>query len=363
MDHSKHYNLLIERAKTRKLDCYKEGHHIIPRCLGGQDDASNIVYLTASEHYIAHQLLAHIYPNDPKLIYAANMMCVDSNGNRTGNKRHAWLRKQFAKVHSEKMKGHIKSAETRKKLSVSNKGKKRSLEYCEYLSKRQIGRKLSEETKLKIGQANKGTIWSNEAKDRQSKRYSGEKNPMFGIKGSDHPAYGLKPWRSHISLKTNEDWKYSLVIYDYFVQDQQFNPFNKKVGHNRVAKDLDIKPTSTIRHIIEKISMSNWDPYTEPDLLVWANENNYEMPNIDLSKFRFPLAFKYAHELYDWNSSKRFRRGSKFTQLYKERPDLHNISGIPNSNIIYILETLIQRNGWNPYEDEELKNWIQKWHS
>jgi hypothetical protein len=91
-----------------------------------------------------------------------------------------------------------------------------------------------------------------------------------------------------------------------------------------------------MRCLIEKISMHNWNPYTEPDLLAWANENNYEMPNIDLSKFRFPLAFKYAHELYDWNSSKRFRRGSKFTQLYKERPDLHNISGIPNSNIIYI---------------------------
>ena len=312
MNYKKHYNLLVERAKTRVIEGYTEKHHIIPKCMGGTDDASNLVKLTAEEHYVAHLLLVKMYPNKGKLIYAANMMTVDAHGGRSSNKRYKWVKEKW----------------------------------IEQLRKDATGRKASDETRAKI-----------------SERVSGKGNSMYGRKGADHPAFGIKPWRSHTSMKSNEVWKYSLVAYDYFIQDQKFNPFNKKVGHKRVVKDLELETCKTMRCIIEKISVHNWNPYTEPDLLVWANENNYEMPNIDLTKFRFPLAFKYAHELYDWNSSKRFRRGSKFTQLYKERPDLHNISGIPNSNIIYILETLIQRNGWNPYEDEELKNWIQKWHS
>ena len=38
MNYTKIYNDLIERAKTRKLDGYKEVHHIIPRCMGGGNE-------------------------------------------------------------------------------------------------------------------------------------------------------------------------------------------------------------------------------------------------------------------------------------------------------------------------------------
>lgn len=34
-----------------------ERHHIIPRSMGGKDDAGNIVLLTPKQHYIAHLLL------------------------------------------------------------------------------------------------------------------------------------------------------------------------------------------------------------------------------------------------------------------------------------------------------------------
>ncbi|MGZ7204812.1 HNH endonuclease signature motif containing protein, partial [Streptococcus pyogenes] len=57
MDYQRHYNSLMDRAKYRNLNCYKELHHIIPRCMGGSDDKDNLVYLTAAEHFVAHQLL------------------------------------------------------------------------------------------------------------------------------------------------------------------------------------------------------------------------------------------------------------------------------------------------------------------
>ena len=62
MNYEQIYNQLIDRARTRVLTGYKERHHITPRCIGGNDDASNLVDLTAREHFIAHKLLCEIYP-------------------------------------------------------------------------------------------------------------------------------------------------------------------------------------------------------------------------------------------------------------------------------------------------------------
>jgi hypothetical protein len=47
---------------------YAEKHHIIPRALGGSNHPSNLVYLTAREHFIAHLLLPKMV-NDHKLVY------------------------------------------------------------------------------------------------------------------------------------------------------------------------------------------------------------------------------------------------------------------------------------------------------
>lgn len=95
MNYKKHYDSLIERGKNRILSEYFEIHHIIPRCLGGSNDEINLVRLTPEEHYVAHQLLAKMYPDNHRLILAARMMCV----NRRGNKVYGWLRKK----HSETM--------------------------------------------------------------------------------------------------------------------------------------------------------------------------------------------------------------------------------------------------------------------
>jgi len=100
MNYFMHYDRLIERAKTRSLKGYSENHHIIPRCLGGTDDKCNLVRLTPEEHYVAHQLLVKMYPTEFNLVYAANMMTVESSKfqNRSKNKRYSWLKKRYRKV-------------------------------------------------------------------------------------------------------------------------------------------------------------------------------------------------------------------------------------------------------------------------
>jgi hypothetical protein len=56
------YQRLIAKAKARVCpEGYVERHHILPKALNGSDDSSNLVALTAKEHFVAHVLLAKIY--------------------------------------------------------------------------------------------------------------------------------------------------------------------------------------------------------------------------------------------------------------------------------------------------------------
>ena len=49
---------------------YKERHHILPKCMGGNDDELNLIDLYAREHYEAHRLLAQENPHDKGLQFA-----------------------------------------------------------------------------------------------------------------------------------------------------------------------------------------------------------------------------------------------------------------------------------------------------
>ena len=102
MNYKKHYDALIERSKNRTLSVYTEKHHILPRCMGGDNSKNNIVRLTPEEHYVAHQLLVKIY-NIPALVYAANMMTNTSNTNHIrNNKLYGWLRKRLQAVSKQR---------------------------------------------------------------------------------------------------------------------------------------------------------------------------------------------------------------------------------------------------------------------
>lgn len=75
MNYQRHYDLLIARAQNRaKPDCYTERHHIIPRCMGGGNEKTNIIVLTAEEHFFAHELLIKIHPEHPMLTFAMFML-------------------------------------------------------------------------------------------------------------------------------------------------------------------------------------------------------------------------------------------------------------------------------------------------
>lgn len=70
------YTDLIFKRGLRNIpsEGYYERHHIIPKIMGGDDLPSNLVYLTAREHYVAHLLLMKAFPEQAGLAHAVLLM-------------------------------------------------------------------------------------------------------------------------------------------------------------------------------------------------------------------------------------------------------------------------------------------------
>ena len=107
MNYDKIYNSLIKQRQIKHpaADVYTENHHITPKCLGGKNNPSNLVKLTAREHFIAHRLLCKIYKNDrpdiiQKLASAFNRMCTKNrHGRHFTSKQFATARRIFSENH------------------------------------------------------------------------------------------------------------------------------------------------------------------------------------------------------------------------------------------------------------------------
>ena len=161
MNYPKIYNRLIERSKGRDMrNVYTEQHHVVPRCMGGSDTKDNLAVLTAEEHFVAHQLLCKIHPENSKLWWALNAMSMSpgGNGQRNNNKLYAWHKRRVAKASSVLHKGKKNSPETRAKMSAARANRtdeQKALESSRKSASHK-GLKHSAETKAKIGAANKG---------------------------------------------------------------------------------------------------------------------------------------------------------------------------------------------------------------
>lgn len=220
MNYSKIYNNIINIGKSRginKPDGYYEYHHIVPKCLGGEDNEENLVWLTAKEHFICHALLCKIHTNI-SLIYAFNMMHVDSKFHvRYINSRlyeinrakmsaimrnriiseETRLKMSVAKKGKPLLESHINnmklaaknkpplSVESRLKISESNKGHSVSEELRKKISECHKGRVFTEEHKRKLSEKGKLKVLTKDHRDKISKAVSGENHGMFGRKHTE----------------------------------------------------------------------------------------------------------------------------------------------------------------------------------
>ena len=222
--YKKWYYQIINRASTRILLEYTEKHHIIPKSLGGTNDKTNLVDLTAREHLICHMLLPKMVIGNSYHKMVNALWAMSNLKNRYHQRAHITSRiyeklkkdrsavlsemykgdnnpfhgKNHSEDTKEKMKGRVVSDATKELISVQQKerfskvpgtfsGKTHSNETKEKIRQSRIGKKDSEEVRIKksIAGKNKPPV-SAETRDKLSKINKGrpgllgEKNGFFG---------------------------------------------------------------------------------------------------------------------------------------------------------------------------------------
>jgi hypothetical protein len=174
MNYQKVYEDLISKCQSRHLiDGYKERHHIIPKSLGGSNDASNLVDLTAREHFIAHFLLARIYGGTQ---WHAIKRMRGNDGFYTNSRLYEIARKKIAKEVGKRMAGIPKTDEQRAKISAAAMGKKKSPEAVEKTRQANLGRKPNK-AQLAALHANRKLAWTPEAQAKKSAKTKGVARP------------------------------------------------------------------------------------------------------------------------------------------------------------------------------------------
>ena len=121
MDHKIVYQNIINKAislnRKKTKNVYLENHHITPKCLGGTDNADNLVLLTPREHYICHKLLTYMFPGNVKLIFALLMMTHDKQERKISSRDYAHAKEL------QKFRIGPKTLETKLKMSKARKGR------------------------------------------------------------------------------------------------------------------------------------------------------------------------------------------------------------------------------------------------
>ena len=213
MNYARIYSEFIADRLTKQpvKPTYFERHHILPRCLGGGNEKSNIIRLMPEDHLFAHILLARIHGGS--LWHAVAAMTMQSH-RRSHSDGYVWRsRKIYAKArieaaaaHSAIMKGRFTGAdhpmwgipcselskqktrerfaagfspmgtpEARKKVSDALKGRVFTAAHCLKISTSKMGVKDSDETRKRKSDGHKGLIKSDKTRAKLSASLTGRK--------------------------------------------------------------------------------------------------------------------------------------------------------------------------------------------
>ena len=228
MNYDAIYQRLINSARCRGLDKkvlqgYFEKHHILPKCMGGDDSYDNLVLLTGREHFIAHKLLCKLYPDNRSLFFALYQMSIShtNRGYRVTSREYQLLKSSFSLQQSGEN-NPAKSPEVRLKMSAAKKGKPSTFK----------GKKMSDYSRKKLSNSQKG-------------KHVGERNNM----------YGTRPWKTGPSLKSAASqrvWACAKEAYELFI---------KGCGHKKIYSILEVEGSnkSSFIKMVEHFKRG-WNP-------------------------------------------------------------------------------------------------------
>lgn len=204
-------NILNTRGRFSCGDEYHERHHVIPKCLGGNNNEDNLIDLYAKEHYEAHKLLALENPNNYKLQYAWISMGFLKSA--TTKERYLItadeyeiLKKLSSKLASIRMTGEgnpmygkTLSEETKRKIGEKSKGRHFSDEVREKMSAHAKGKQRPEDVRRKISDGNKGKVFSKQHRENISKSRKEKRIGCISVCQYDKNGVLIKIWDSATS--------------------------------------------------------------------------------------------------------------------------------------------------------------------
>jgi hypothetical protein len=187
--YKKWYFDIVNSAGSRTTEGYTEKHHIIPKCLGGDNSPSNLVKLTAREHFLCHWLLTKMVTS-PKQKYqlwnAFSCMLYRQNDSQARHKITARvfdnIKSTGAKIKSSQWSGENNPMFGRRGEDSPIFGRKQKCRHIENSRQARTGMKRTEESIDKQRGQLKGIPKSAEHKNKISESLCGDKNPMFGKK-------------------------------------------------------------------------------------------------------------------------------------------------------------------------------------
>ncbi len=226
--YTKWYFRIVNFALCRILDknIYVERHHIIPKSLGGSNSLTNLVKLTAREHFVCHRLLPKMTDgiNKKKMIYAQNMMLQKSRTQQRDYKitssTYEQIKIQFSSVNP------FKDPEFIKESIARHTGSKKS-----DVTKQKLKDAWTDERKLlsKITPRRKRTTVS-PLKGVKKPQWSKENNGFYGKKHSPETIEKFKQDRKHYK----PSWLNQKILCTHC--NREFGPGNYKQHHGDRCK-------------------------------------------------------------------------------------------------------------------------------
>ena len=173
------YNNIINSAKNRKVSGYTEKHHILPKCMGGDNSETNLVNLTAREHFICHWLLSKMSNNKKTQYQLWNAFTCMLYRQNDYQKRYKISSRVFENIKKE-------GSEIKREFMLGENNP-------------MYGKTHTKEAIAKIRATHKGAKRSNEAKENIRNASKGKLN--LHLKGrkqtAEHIRKRIKPGRKH----------------------------------------------------------------------------------------------------------------------------------------------------------------------
>jgi hypothetical protein len=171
------YYSIIAKRQAEPAFGYTEKHHIVPTSLGGANSKTNLVRLTAREHFVCHKLLAKmtVGADRSKMVKAVWILKHTRRSHLPMNSRSfALLREEYARAAHATSLGMKASEETKAKMSASHSGKPKSEEHRQ---------------NIKIARSLRGPL-TTDAHRNLSKAKAGPNNPNYGKRGPETSMFG-----------------------------------------------------------------------------------------------------------------------------------------------------------------------------